>query len=201
HRLPSRKADTPPQADRKSAEPTSSPAPRARVKDIKELKAERKERKEDIGKYVVIEELNNWVIVKEGTKLIIRADETEAFGVWVATRVARSVMISTSRSTFAPGGFEIFTETDDRGRALRRYRRDRSGREVVLFDNRTALNDAANSRADSARTQWAIFCGSGGGETGSNFRAVGSNKRRARYFPTRRRKIAVHALLCAPADR
>ena len=129
-------ADAPAQADRKSAEPTASPAAPSQVKDIKELKAERKERKEDGGKRVVIEEPDNRVIVKEGTKSIIRADETERFrrlGGNTRREKRNGLDISVN---IRPGGIEIFTETDDRGRALRRYRRDRSGREVILFDNR-----------------------------------------------------------------
>ena len=35
-----------------------------------------------------------------------------------------------------PGGTQIFTDYDDEGRPLRRYRRDADGREFVLFDNR-----------------------------------------------------------------
>jgi outer membrane protein OmpA-like peptidoglycan-associated protein len=35
-----------------------------------------------------------------------------------------------------PDGLEVVSELDDEGRVLRRYRRDRSGRQIVLFDNR-----------------------------------------------------------------
>ena len=35
-----------------------------------------------------------------------------------------------------PGGHEVVSEVDSEGRLLRRYRRDRSGREIVLIDNR-----------------------------------------------------------------
>src|SRR5690606_18309801 len=51
----------------------------SKVKDLKELKQERKERAEDGGKRVVIEEPDNRVIVREGGRSIIRADETERF--------------------------------------------------------------------------------------------------------------------------
>lgn len=129
-------ADAPPPAARKSAEPILSPAAPAQVKDIKELKAERKERKEDGGKRLVIEEPDNRVIVKEGTKSIIRADETERFRrLGGNTRREKRDGLDISVN-IRPGGIQIFTETDDRGRALRRYRRDSSGREVILFDNR-----------------------------------------------------------------
>lgn len=129
-------ATAPPQVDSKAAEPATPPAAPAQVKDIKELKAERKERTEDGGKRVIIEEPDNRVIVKEGTKSIIRADETERFRrLGGNTRREKRDGLDISVN-IRPGGIEIFTETDDRGRALRRYRRDRSGREVILFDNR-----------------------------------------------------------------
>lgn len=133
---PKEGADAPQRPDRKAAEPAAAPAAPSEVKDLKELKAERKERKEDGGKRVVIEEPDNRVIVKEGDKTIIRADETERFRrLGGKTRREKKNGLDISINV-RPGGIEIFTETDDRGRALRRYRRDRNGREVILFDNR-----------------------------------------------------------------
>lgn len=107
-----------------------------KVKDLKELKEERKERSEEGGKRVLIEEPDNRVIVREGGRSIIRADEGERFRRLGGQqrrekRDGLDVTISVR-----PGGIEIFTENDDRGRPLRRYRRDRDGREVILFDNR-----------------------------------------------------------------
>lgn len=133
---PNEGADAPPRPDRKAAEPAAPPVAPSEVKDLKELKAERKERKEDGGKRVVIQEPDNRVIVKEGNRTIIRADETERFRrLGGDTRREKRNGLDISIN-IRPGGIEIFTETDDRGRALRRYRRDRSGREVILFDNR-----------------------------------------------------------------
>lgn len=129
-------AEVPRRRDRKAAEPAVPPASPPEVKDLKELKAERKQRKENGGRRVVIEEPDNRVIVKEGDKTIIRADETERFrrlGGKTRREQRNGLDISINIS---PGGVEIFTEMDDRGRPLRRYRRDRGGREVILFDNR-----------------------------------------------------------------
>ncbi|MDO9384332.1 MAG: OmpA family protein [Hyphomicrobiaceae bacterium] len=132
-----------PPADGKAPAPAAAPAGAApaaapsEVKDLKELKQERKERTEDGGKRVVIEEPDKRSIVKEGGKTIIRHDETERFrrldrgGTRREKRNGLDISISVR-----PGGIEIYTETDDRGRSLRRYRRDRDGREVILFDNR-----------------------------------------------------------------
>ena len=119
--------------EREGRAPAAAPS---EVKDLKELKQERKERSEDGGKRVVIEEPDNRVIVREGERSIIRADETERFrrlGGKVRQEKRDGLNISIN---VRPGGIEIFTETDDRGRPLRRYRRDRDGREVILFDNR-----------------------------------------------------------------
>lgn len=129
-------ADAPPAPERKGAEPAAPAAAPSEVKDLKELKAERKERKEDGGKRVVIEEPDKRVIVKEGDKAIIRADETERFRrLGGKTRREKRDGLDISIN-IRPGGIEIFTEMDERGRPLRRYRRDRDGREVILFDNR-----------------------------------------------------------------
>lgn len=114
----------------------AQPAAPSEVKDLKELKEERKERKEDGGKRVIIEEPDKRVIVKEGGKTIIRHDETERFRrLDRNTRREKRNGLDISISV-GPSGIEIYTETDDRGRPLRRYRRDRDGREVNYFDNR-----------------------------------------------------------------
>ena len=116
------------------AAPAAAPS---EVKDLKELKQERKERTEDGGKRVVIEEPDKRAIVKEGGKSIIRHDETERFRRLDRGNTRREKKNGLDISiSVRPGGIEIFTETDDRGRSLRRYRRDREGREVILFDNR-----------------------------------------------------------------
>ena len=129
----------PPARDGKAAEPAGRGAGAVaapEVKDLKELKEERKERSEDGGKRVVIEEPDKRVIVKEGGKAIIRADETERFRrLGGDTRREKRNGLDISINV-RPGGIEIYTESDDRGRPLRRYRRDRDGREVILFDNR-----------------------------------------------------------------
>lgn len=132
-------AGTPPRGEN-GAEPArregAPPVAPAEVKDLKEVKEERKERKEDGGKRTVIEEPDNRVIVKEGGKTIIRADETERFrrlGGKERREKRNGLDISIN---IRPGGIEIFTESDERGRPLRRYRRGPDGREVILFDNR-----------------------------------------------------------------
>ncbi len=138
---PSIDGKAPPASDSKA--PAAAPAGAApaaapsEVKDLKELKQERKERTEDGGKRIVIEEPDKRAIVKEGGKTIIRHDETERFRRLDRGNTRREKRNGLDISiSVRPGGIEIFTETDDRGRSLRRYRRDREGREVILFDNR-----------------------------------------------------------------
>lgn len=139
--LPGRK-DGPPPKDGKAAPEAAPPAAGpvaapSEVKDLKELKQERKERTEDGGKRIVIEEPDKRAIVKEDGKTIIRHDETERFSRLDRGKTRREKKNGLDISiSIRPGGVEIFTETDERGRSLRRYRRDRDGREVILFDNR-----------------------------------------------------------------
>jgi outer membrane protein OmpA-like peptidoglycan-associated protein len=77
------------------------------------------------------------VIVKEQGRTIIRHDETRRFN-----RDGRQVRSNRGRDGITvnvftrPDGLEVVSELDDDGQVLRRYRRDRSGRQIVLFDNR-----------------------------------------------------------------
>lgn len=106
------------------------------VKTLEAVKQERKKRTEDGGKRVVIEEPDKRAIVKEGGKTIIRHDETERFRRLDGKQRREKRNGLDISITVRPGGIEIYTELDDRGRPLRRYRRDRNGRNVILFDNR-----------------------------------------------------------------
>jgi outer membrane protein OmpA-like peptidoglycan-associated protein len=106
------------------------------ARDIKDLKTKRKERSEDGGKRIVIEEPDKRRIIREGGRTIIRHDETERFR-RIAPNTRREKRNGLDISvTLLPGGIQIFTDFDNDGRPLRRYRRDRDGRDVVLFDNR-----------------------------------------------------------------
>ncbi len=106
------------------------------VKDLKQVNENRKQRSEDDGKRIVIEEPDKRAIIKEDGRVIIRNDETERFRrLSRDTRVERRDGLNIS-VTVRPGGIQIFTDLDDQGRPLRRYRRGRDGRDVILFDNR-----------------------------------------------------------------
>ncbi len=107
-----------------------------RPRNIDDIKNARRERTEDGGKRVIIEEPGR-VIVKQDNKIIIQQDETARLRRAIPNsrfergRDGRSVTI-----VDRPGSQQIVTETDDRGQLLRRYRRDRDGRERDIIDNR-----------------------------------------------------------------
>jgi outer membrane protein OmpA-like peptidoglycan-associated protein len=112
------------------------PAAPSEAHDINDLKSKRRERSEDGGRRVIIEEPDKRRIVREGGRTIIRHDETERFR-RIAPNTRREKRNGLDISvTLLPGGIQIFTDLDDEGRPLRRYRRDRDGRDIVLFDNR-----------------------------------------------------------------
>ncbi len=92
---------------------------------------------EEGGKRTIIEEPDKRRITRQDGHITIRHDETDQFRhIYHSTRQERrpdriNVTIATR-----PGGIQIFTEFDDDGRSLRRYRRGPDGRDHVLFDNR-----------------------------------------------------------------
>ena len=104
---------------------------------LEDIKKQRKERVEAGGQRTIIEEPDRRVIVKEQGRTIIRHDETQRFN-----KLGRNVRTDRGRDGVTvnmftrPDGLEVVSELDDDGRVFRRYRRDRSGRQIVLFDNR-----------------------------------------------------------------
>ena len=85
---------------------------------------------------MVIEEPGNRKIVRENGHSFIRHDESERFQkTYGDVRKERRGDVNVIMFV-RPGGTQIFTDYDDEGRPLRRYRRDADGREFVLFDNR-----------------------------------------------------------------
>ena len=87
------------------------------------------------GNRTVIQEQNR-TIIKQGGHTIIRHDDTDRLRIG-----ARNVQVErrgndTVTIVVRPDGDQIITVTDANGRLLRRSRRDRSGHEFVLLDNR-----------------------------------------------------------------
>jgi outer membrane protein OmpA-like peptidoglycan-associated protein len=103
------------------------------------LRKERKETKE--GNRTVIHE-GNRTIVRENNRTIIRHDDADRFRIGAhgvkVVRQGGEVRTVVTR----PGGVEIINVRDNNGRLLRRIRRDKSGHEVVIIDNRRAAGPA-----------------------------------------------------------
>ncbi len=104
---------------------------------FEQLKQQRREVVEEGGKRTIIEEPDKRRIIRQDGRITIRHDETErlrkAYG---DTRQERRADGTNVTIAIRPGGIQIFTEFDDSGRPLRRYRRGPDGRDHVLFDNR-----------------------------------------------------------------
>ena len=81
------------------------------------------------------------MIVREGGQAFIRHDENERLFLFGHGRTERrgdeifSVVVR-------PDGDEIVTVTDEDGRLIRRFRRERDGREIVFIDNRRPRGEA-----------------------------------------------------------
>jgi outer membrane protein OmpA-like peptidoglycan-associated protein len=105
---------------------------------IDEIKRGRRQRVEDGGKRTIIEEPGNRTIVQEkGAPAMIRHDEGERMR--RTSRDVRSERRPDGGSlsiAIRPGGIEVYSEFDNSGRLMRRYRRDHDGRELDLIDNR-----------------------------------------------------------------
>jgi outer membrane protein OmpA-like peptidoglycan-associated protein len=101
--------------------------------NVQDLRNQRHERTE--GGRVIIEEPDHRRIEREGGQAYIRHDENERLFEFGEGRRERrgdgeySIIVR-------PDGDEIITVTDDDGRLIRRFRRERDGREIVLIDNR-----------------------------------------------------------------
>ncbi|CAN1724602.1 exported protein of unknown function [Hyphomicrobium sp. 1Nfss2.1] len=105
---------------------------------IDEIKRGRRERVEDGGRRTIIEEPGNRTIVQQkGRPPMIRHDEGDRMR-RTSRDVRRERRPDGGSLTIAirPGGIEVYSEFDDSGRLMRRYRRGRDGREWDLIDNR-----------------------------------------------------------------
>jgi outer membrane protein OmpA-like peptidoglycan-associated protein len=104
-----------------------------RLEDVKKGRVER----EEAGGRRVIEEPGNRFIIREQGRTVIRRDEGRAFERFAPNARHRDLGEGRRESVFERrDGSRVYTEVDRNGRLLRRYRRDRSGREIVLIDNR-----------------------------------------------------------------
>ena len=106
------------------------------IKRFDQIQKNRLERVEDGGKRKVIQEPGNRFIVKEGNRAVIRHDEAERFARKPGARSEKRGDGTTETFYVRPDGARVVTVIDADGRLVRRYRRDRDGREHNLIDNR-----------------------------------------------------------------
>jgi outer membrane protein OmpA-like peptidoglycan-associated protein len=101
-----------------------------RLDDVRGARREVRE-----GNRVLIEEPGR-VIVEEGGRAIIRHNDADRFR-WQAQDVRIERRGADTVTVFERAdGSRIYTENDESGRLLRRYRRLPDGREIIIIDNR-----------------------------------------------------------------
>jgi outer membrane protein OmpA-like peptidoglycan-associated protein len=120
-----------------AAPPAAAGAPAGRDVRIDELRAQRRERVEEGGRRVIIEEPGGRTIVREGDRVIIRHDEAERFRRSYGAADVRTERRGENEVTIVrrPGGVEIVSIRDARGDLVRRVRREPGGVETVLIEN------------------------------------------------------------------
>ena len=105
-------------------------------KRFEDVRKDRRERVEDGGRRKVIQEPGNRLIVKENNRAVIRHDEAERFSRRPGAKSERRADGNVETFYVRSDGVRIVTVVDGNGRLLRRYRRDRDGRERNIIDNR-----------------------------------------------------------------
>jgi outer membrane protein OmpA-like peptidoglycan-associated protein len=108
----------------------------SKLRRLDDIQKDRRERVEDGGRRKLIEEPGNRLIVKENNQAIIRHDEAERFLRRPGARSERRADGTVETFYIRRDGVRIFTVVDANGRLLRRFRRDRDGREHNYIDNR-----------------------------------------------------------------
>lgn len=92
----------------------------------------------------IIQEPGNRTIVRQDNRTIITRNEGAVFNTFTrGAKHNRRRDGGTETVYERPGGVRVFSEFDRDGRLLRRYRRDRSGREYVFVDNRRFYRNLA----------------------------------------------------------
>lgn len=131
---PASEAPAPGAADAKSA------APPVRLDTIRR---ERQERVEDGGRRTIVQEPGGRTIVRQDNRVFIQHNEVNRFERVPGSQTVRRPDGVSETFYVRPNGVRIVTEVDSRGQLLRRYRRDRDGREIILVDNRRFWRGAA----------------------------------------------------------
>lgn len=111
--------------------PRPGQAPPQRLEDVQKGRRETRE-----GSRLIIREPGNRTIIRQDNRVIIRHDDSERFRRLQNARTERRPNGMTETYYVRPDGMRIITVTDANGRLVRRYRRDRGGREFNIIDNR-----------------------------------------------------------------
>jgi outer membrane protein OmpA-like peptidoglycan-associated protein len=114
---------------RTEGHPTEAPSRR-----LLEVQRQRQERRQ--ADRIVIQEPGRRAIVRDNTHAFIRHDDNQRLA-----RMGRGARNerqgeATALSFSSRNGARVYSEVNEEGRALRRYRRLRDGREITLFDDR-----------------------------------------------------------------
>ncbi|MGE0765643.1 MAG: OmpA family protein [Hyphomicrobiaceae bacterium] len=92
----------------------------------------------------IIQEPGNRTIVRQNNRTIIRHNEGAVFKRFTpGAQSSRRRDGGTETVVARPGGVKVYSEFDKDGHLLRRYRRDRSGRDFVFVDNRRFYRNLA----------------------------------------------------------
>jgi len=117
--------------------PTAQQAqPGVGARGLEDLRGQRKERVENNGQRVIIEEPDHRMIVRENGRVFIRHDESERFRMPGQDARVEQHAGETWTVVRRPDDVEIVTVVDADGRLVRRFRRTRGGQEFILIDNR-----------------------------------------------------------------
>ena len=126
-----------PQPGQPSGQPGRQGFTPKRYDDMKRFRVERVEKG---GQRKVIQEPDRRFIVKEHNRTIVRHDESERFLRRPGARSERRSDGTVETFYIGRNGVRIVTVVDANGRLVRRFRRDRDGRERHIIDNRRYRN-------------------------------------------------------------
>lgn len=111
--------------------------PYSNLRNLDQLKTERKKVVTKRGNAVVIKEPDQRTIVKRNNKTVIVHNETNRLKRQRNVRNVRTEKQGRNNVTIIerPNNVQIYNITDNSGQLVRRYRRDADGRETILIDN------------------------------------------------------------------
>lgn len=123
--------------DRRPQQAAQPALVRPQLRNLNDAKLGRVERREDGGNRLVIVEKDKRQIVRQGNRIVIQKDESAQLRRMSPDAVVTRDKRGRDRTVVQRrDNSQVVTETDRNGQLLRRFRRDRDGRETVIIDNR-----------------------------------------------------------------